>query len=254
MQRVFRYILIALVLYASWLALMGIHECGHVLHAWLSGGHVLSVHFGLFEFSRTEMSIDPHPQFVAWGGPIWGCLIPLLLYAVAVAMRLRFRRWLGIFAGLCLIVNGGYIGIGWIDQAGDAGTLLRHGASAWVMATTGLMAMAAGLLLWHLLGASLGRPSSRLSQAVFLKGERISSVGEESIKVLQEVIELLQRPETEVMYSQYNSAEEAITDLDDHLSRLLEGDISKIQELKLLFAPTGSLQDISIDSGWGDRF
>jgi hypothetical protein len=156
-MRLVRYILIAPLLYASWLALMGIHELGHVLHAWLSGGHVLAVHFGLFEFSRTEMSFDPHPQFVAWGGPIWGCVIPLLVYAVAIAMRLRVRPWFGFFAGLCLIVNGAYIGIGWIDHGGDAGTLLRHGASAWVMATTGLLAMAAGLFLWHRLGASGGR-------------------------------------------------------------------------------------------------
>jgi hypothetical protein len=155
MQRLFKYILIALGLYASWLALMGIHESGHVMHAWLSGGRVLAVHFGLLEFSQTDMSFDPHPQFVAWGGPIWGCVIPLLLYAVTNTMWQRSRRWLGFFAGLCLIVNGGYIGIGWIDQAGDAGTLLRHGAPAWVMATTGLMAMAAGLFVWHGLGTLL---------------------------------------------------------------------------------------------------
>jgi hypothetical protein len=72
---------------------------------------------------------------------------------------------------------------------------------------------------------------------------------EQAVEGLREVNALLRRPETNVMYSQYNSAEEAITDVNDHLSRLLEGDISKVRELKLLFAPTGSLQDISIDSG-----
>jgi hypothetical protein len=151
--RIPAYYTFVLLLYPSWLALMGLHEFGHVLHAWFSGGRVSAVHFGPFEFSRTELSLDPHPQFVAWGGPIWGGLIPLLMYGASVAMRPRARRFLGFFAGLCLVVNGAYIGLGWIDKAGDAGTLLRHGASPWVLAAGGLAAMAGGLFLWHRLGS-----------------------------------------------------------------------------------------------------
>jgi len=153
-----RYILIALVVYSSWLALMGVHEFGHVLHAWLSGGQVAAVHFGLLEFSRTELALDPHPRFVAWGGPIWGCVIPLIIYAAAIAFRFNvgIRRFLAFFAGFCLIVNGAYIGVGWVDNAGDAGTLLRHGASLWVMIVAGVLAIAGGLLLWHRIG--LERP------------------------------------------------------------------------------------------------
>ena len=107
-----KHLVLGLLLYPSWLALMGVHEFGHVLHAWFSGGRVLTSHFGLFEFSQTELSYDPHPQFVAWGGPIWGCAIPLMLYAVGVAMRLRLRAFLCFFSGLCLIVNGAYIALG----------------------------------------------------------------------------------------------------------------------------------------------
>ena len=141
---------VAVLAYPCWLAMMAIHELGHVLHAWLSGGRVASIHFGLFEFSETELSSNPHPQFVAWGGPIWGCLIPLMGYALVLKLRaVRLQRLLGFFAGFCLIVNGGYIGIGWIDGVGDAGTLLRHGASRWAMALGGLAAMAGGMYLWH---------------------------------------------------------------------------------------------------------
>ena len=164
MTRRFRdYFTLGLLLYPSWLALMGVHEFGHVLHAWLSGGHVSGVHFGLFEFSRSELSFDPHPQFVAWGGPIWGCLIPLMIYGAAVAMRLRLQRFLCFFSGLCLIVNGAYIGIGWIDKAGDAGTLLRHGAPPWVMSLAGLASMAGGLLLWHRVGRRVATQTEIIS-------------------------------------------------------------------------------------------
>lgn len=148
--------LFVLLLYACWLAMMGVHEFGHVLHAWLSGAHVKAVHFGLLEFSRTELSFDPHPQFVAWGGPIWGSLIPLATYGLMERLHLSLRRLLCFFAGFCLIVNGVYIGVGWMSRAGDAGTLLRHGASPWSMGIGGIMAAALGLYLWHRLGTRFG--------------------------------------------------------------------------------------------------
>ena len=96
---------------------------------------------------------------VAWGGPIWGSLIPLAAYGLAGLRRWRSRRLLCFFAGFCLLVNGLYIGVGWTTAAGDAGALLRHGASPWVMAVGGLTAAAAGLYLWHRLG-STGTPST----------------------------------------------------------------------------------------------
>lgn len=154
-----RILLVVPLVYACWLLMMAVHELGHVLHARLSGGRVVAVHFGLLEFSRTELAYDPHPQFVAWGGPVWGSLIPLAAYGRAVALHLRVRRLLCFFAGFCLIANGAYIGLGWIDAAGDAGTLLRNGASVWVMATGGLSAVALGLYVWHSLGPRFGLAS-----------------------------------------------------------------------------------------------
>jgi hypothetical protein len=153
-----RILLILPLLYACWLLMMAVHESGHVLHAWLSGGRVAAVHFGPLEFSRTELADSPHPRFVAWGGPLWGSLIPLIAYGLATALRLRRpgRLFLCFFAGFCLIANGAYIGLGWIDAAGDAGTLLRHGASPWTMAVTGLAAVALGLYLWHSMGPRFG--------------------------------------------------------------------------------------------------
>jgi hypothetical protein len=152
MRYIARFILIAVMLYLSALALMLVHESGHVLHAWLSGGRVAAVHFGFFEFSRTELSFDPHPQFVAWGGPLWGCLLPLAAFFVMSIGQFRISRFLCFFAGLCLVVNGAYIGVGWMDNAGDAGTLLRHGAPPWTMCVAGLAAIAGGLYLWHRMG------------------------------------------------------------------------------------------------------
>src|SRR4051812_11065403 len=75
-------LIIAVSAYPAWLAMSALHEAGHVLHALASGGRVDRVHFPLAGFSRTDLAHNPHPLLVAWGGPAWGCLIPLALLAV----------------------------------------------------------------------------------------------------------------------------------------------------------------------------
>ena len=139
-------------LYVCWLAMMAVHEAGHVLHAWLSGGRVERVLLPWFGFSRTDLSHNPHPLFVAWGGAVWGSLIPLVLLAAAAALRFRFVRWVQFFAGFCLIANGTYLAAGSFIAAGDAGDLMRHGAPQWSLIAVGVLAASAGLLFWHWLG------------------------------------------------------------------------------------------------------
>jgi hypothetical protein len=140
------------LLYAAWLAMMAVHELGHLLHGWLSGATVSAVRIPLAGFSITEFSTNPHPHFVAWGGAVWGCILPLLGW-----MIFRLRRWPGrnllqFFAGLCLISNGAYLGVGWTSRAGDAGDLVAYGTPVWVLVTFGIAVTGTGLSLWHLLG------------------------------------------------------------------------------------------------------
>lgn len=45
-----------------------------------------------------------------------------------------------------------------------------------------------------------------------------------------------------------------MTEVDGYLSRIEKGGTTKLRDLEILFAPTGSLQGVSIDSGWGERF
>jgi hypothetical protein len=77
---------------------------------------------------------------------------------------------------------------------------------------------------------------------------------DEVIGILQEVKHVLEVPGTDVAWSRYKSVEEAVGDIHQHIERLRAGDVSKIDDLTLLFAPTGSLQEISISSGWGEAF
>ena len=147
------------LIYACWLGMMAVHELGHVLHAWLSGGTVSAVRVPLAGFSITEYSTNPRPHFVAWGGAIWGCLIPLagvlLIRAISgrrPGRRPRARRAIEYFAGFCLIANGVYVGAGWAYYVGDAADLLDYGTPRWVMTAFGAAAAVGGLYLWHRLG------------------------------------------------------------------------------------------------------
>lgn len=157
MSRTKWVILAIVVLYPAFLAMEAMHELGHVINARLSGGRVARVELPLAGFSRTDLAANPHPQFVAWGGMLWGTVLPL---ALAGALTLRRRRANGrvmgilgaaaaFFAGFCLVANGAYIGLGGFMSAGDGPDLIRHGAPPWLLLVAGGAALVLGLLLWH---------------------------------------------------------------------------------------------------------
>lgn len=149
------------VLVVSWYAMMAVHELGHVLAGLATGGGVERVVLPLLGFSRTDLAPNPHPLPVAWAGPITGVLVPLGLWLLAWAMfRRRCRiaeQTLRFFAGFCLIANGAYLGLGWLDRIGDAGDLLRHGSPTWHLIAFGLVCAALGLALWHGIHTPAGR-------------------------------------------------------------------------------------------------
>lgn len=142
----------------SWLLMMVVHECGHVLHGWLSGARLARVDLPPLGFSRTDFAANPHPLFVAWGGAIWGSLLPLAILAVARAIAPRYTYLAAWFAGFCLIANGAYLGAGALLGGGgdDAGVILQSGGARWQLLVFGLPAVAAGFYLWNGLGPHFG--------------------------------------------------------------------------------------------------
>jgi hypothetical protein len=78
-DRVWQAVLMISTLLFSWLGMMLIHEFGHVLFAWLSGGAVARVVLAPLEFSRTDLQKNPHPLFVACGGALVGSVLPILV-------------------------------------------------------------------------------------------------------------------------------------------------------------------------------
>lgn len=140
----------------SWLAMMIVHELGHVLHAWISGGGVTEVVLHPLAISRTDVEPNPRPHFVAWGGPVWGCALPVLALWIVRRLRFRWDHLAAFFAGFCLVANGAYLGSAVWLPAGDAEDLLRMGTPLWLLVVFGACTMAGGLWLWNGLGRRLG--------------------------------------------------------------------------------------------------
>ena len=156
MKRFHQTLLMATFPPLCWLAMMAVHELGHVLGAMATGGEVERVVLHPLTISRTDLSVNPHPGIVAWAGPLIGILLPLLVFVVFRAARLPGVYLVRFFAGFCLIANGVYLGIGAFDRVGDAGDLLRHDTPIWYLWLFGMLATPTGLLLWHGLGPDFG--------------------------------------------------------------------------------------------------
>jgi hypothetical protein len=148
--------LLGATLLAAWLGMQQVHELGHVLGAYFTGGAVERVVLHPFGLSRTDVAHNPAPLAVAWAGPVFGVMAPMVFWLVAAKARLPGAFVLRFFAGFCLIANGAYLAFGSFDRVGDCGDLLRHGAPIWTLWLFGAACMPLGLWLWHGLGAHFG--------------------------------------------------------------------------------------------------
>ena len=77
------------------------------------------------------------------------------------------------------------------------------------------------------------------------------------INELIKMIELIKNKisdSSDVIWTQYETAKEFRDDLDRYITRLTLNDKSCLEDMKVLFAPTGSLQEHSISNGWSDEY
>jgi hypothetical protein len=136
--------------------MQAVHELGHVLAAWATGGRVAKVQLHPLAISYTLLSANPSPLVVAWMGPIFGDIIPLVAWLIARRLRLRCAFLLQFFAGFCCVANGGYLVGGSVYEMGDARDLLQSGASRWQLFGFGFVFVAIGLYCWNGLGRYFG--------------------------------------------------------------------------------------------------
>ena len=144
-----------------WLGAMVVHELGHMLAAWATGGTVTNVVLHPLAFSRTDVSPDPHPLIVVWAGPMVGSLLPVAAWGIATWAKCPGVYLLRFFAGSCLLISGAYVGIGSFDEVGDTFEMMLYGSPQWSLWLFGAITMPAGIALWNGLGPSFGLGHAR---------------------------------------------------------------------------------------------
>ncbi len=153
MQRFYQLLFVVSLLALSWFAMMAIHELGHVVGAFLTGGHVERVILHPVTISRTDVSPNPSPGIVVWLGPIVGCILPLVVWSLLPRRLATARNMALFFSGFCLVANGAYIAIGSFSRIGDSGVMLQNGSPMWLLIAFGSVTIPLGLLVWHRLGS-----------------------------------------------------------------------------------------------------
>lgn len=117
-----------------------IHELGHILGGWCSGGVLQEYDLVPWRIPFSLFAPNPHPLITLWSGPILGAVLPLLL-----AWLVR-RNWGWFIAYFCLLANGSYMALGWYsgDRYLDTPQLLNQGAHPFTIVLYCLVTISVG--------------------------------------------------------------------------------------------------------------
>jgi hypothetical protein len=73
-------------------------------------------------------------------------------------------------------------------------------------------------------------------------------------QILREARSFLARPSNDFAWSRWERADDALRELDRLIAAVEIGPLPERLGLTVLFAPTGSIQEVSINSGWSMEF
>ena len=74
------------------------------------------------------------------------------------------------------------------------------------------------------------------------------------LDVFHRARDLVARPGNDFAWSSWRDGDHALEEIDAIILRLQRGEIPARQAMSILFAPTGPMQELSLSSGWGNRF
>jgi len=139
-----------------WLLMQAVHETGHMLGAAVSGGTVVDFDLHPLRISHTFIQPNPVPVVVVWAGPIFGVLLPLMLWFWVRRVWQSKEYLFRFFAGFCLVANGMYLGSVGAIAGGDARDLVQLGVPIWTLFVFATFTMTAGFYLWNGQGENFG--------------------------------------------------------------------------------------------------
>ncbi len=117
-----RFVILLLI---SWCTMTIVHESGHLVGGWLTGGTLEDYSLAPWSLPYSRFEPDPHPLVTLWAGPLVGVLVPLLL---AIIVR---RPAIWFISHFCTLANGVYLALAWLtgDHHLDTPRLMEKGAS-----------------------------------------------------------------------------------------------------------------------------
>jgi hypothetical protein len=71
---------------------------------------------------------------------------------------------------------------------------------------------------------------------------------------MEEARRLVCLPGNDFSWAGWEDETDALREIDGLIARLKTGELPDPLQLRVLFAPTGPLQELSISSGWGEAF
>lgn len=80
------------------------------------------------------------------------------------------------------------------------------------------------------------------------------AVAREVLRIMEEVLCRVQAAPHDTSWTAYEDWEAAVAGLRDHVERLRRGDLSRLFDLRMLFAPTAGLQELAMSNGWSGRY
>ncbi len=79
-------------------------------------------------------------------------------------------------------------------------------------------------------------------------------MSEDLLDIFLRARDLIARPENDFAWSSWSDAQEAVAELDAIIAELHAGRMPDVPTMQVIFAPTGPMQEVSLSSGWGNRF
>lgn len=94
-------------------------------------------------------------------------------------------------------------------------------------------------------------------KAMKIRQVKVSSMLDkyEMLKIIfLEIKQIVDSPNTDTVFSNYNTPNELLDDLDKYIEKLEIKDETILSKINFLVAPTNDLQEVSLSSGWGQEF
>jgi hypothetical protein len=104
-----RYLILAVLLGASWIVMTVTHELGHIIGGWFGGAKLTAFDIVPWRLPYSLHNPDPYPELTLWAGPLLGVAAPLAIAALV------HHCWAWFIADFCLIANGVYLALAWMS-------------------------------------------------------------------------------------------------------------------------------------------